>query len=119
MQQASPLLIGKKNAKKPIGNTLDRCNVRRHKLRERTIRLGTLNVQGIRNKTGEIIKGLEELKQDIISTETKKKGNGVEILGRYLHLYSGVSKEKRTIRGISYIFYLKRDTRDIFRLARQ
>ena len=42
------------------------------------IRLGTLNVQGIRNKTGEIIKGLEELKQDItLLTETKKKGNGV------------------------------------------
>ena len=91
----------KKNSKKPIGNTLDRCNVRRHKLRKRTIRLGTLNVQGIRNKTGEIIKGLEELKQDImISTETKEKGNGVEILGPYLHLYSGVSKEKRTKRGI-------------------
>jgi exonuclease III len=37
------------------------------------MRLGTLNVQGIRNKTGEIIKGLGELKQDIvILTETKK-----------------------------------------------
>jgi len=60
-------------AKKPIGNTRDRCNVRRHKLLKRAIRLGTLNVQGIRNKTGEIIKGLEELKQDItILIETKK-----------------------------------------------
>jgi len=40
-----------------------------------------LNVHGTRNKTGEIIKGLEELKQDItILTETKKKGNRVEIL---------------------------------------
>jgi len=55
----------KKLDKKPIGNTLDRCNPRRHKLRKRTIRLGTLNVQGIRNKTGEIIKDMEELKQDI------------------------------------------------------
>ena len=55
----------KKFAKKPIRNTLDRCNPRRHKLRKRTIRLGTLNVQGIRNKTGEIIKDMEELKQDI------------------------------------------------------
>ena len=53
-----------------------------------------LNVQGTRNKTGEIIKGLEELKQDIaILTETKKKGNGVEILGPYLHFYSGVTKK--------------------------
>ena len=57
-----------------IGNTLDRCNLRRHKLRKRTIRLGTLIVQGMRNKTGEIIKGLEELKHDItILTKTKKK----------------------------------------------
>jgi hypothetical protein len=53
---------------------------------KRTIRLGTLNVHGIRNKTGGIIKGLEELKQDItILAETKIKGNGVEILGPYLH----------------------------------
>jgi hypothetical protein len=55
-----------------------------------------LNVQGIRNKTGEIVEGLEELKQHItILTETKKKGNGVEILGTYLYVYCGVSKEKR------------------------
>jgi len=75
MQQASPLLIEKKKtAKKPIGPTLDGCNLRRHKLHKRTIRLGTLNVQGIRNKAGEIIKGLEELKQDItMLTETKKR----------------------------------------------
>ena len=72
----------KKIAKKPIGNTLDRCSLRQHNLRKRTIRLGTLNVQGIRNKAGDIIKGLEELKQDIkILMEIKKKGNGVEILG--------------------------------------
>jgi len=96
VQQASPLLVGKKIALKSIGNTLDRCNLRRHKLRKRSIRLGTLNVQGIRNKTGEIIKSLEELKQDItILTETKKKGNGVELLGPHLHFYSGVPKEKR------------------------
>jgi hypothetical protein len=57
----------------------------------------TLNVKGIRNKTGEIIKGLEELRQDItILTETKKKGIGFETLGPYLHFYSGVPKEKKT-----------------------
>jgi len=66
--------------------------------------LGTLNVQGIRNKTGEIIKVLEELKQDItILTEKKKKGNGVEILGPYLHFYSGVPKERRAKRGVSIL----------------
>jgi len=69
----------------------------------RTIRLGTLNVPGIRNKTGETIKGLEEIKQDItLLTETKNKGNGVEILGPYLHFYSGVSKEKRAKRGVLF-----------------
>jgi hypothetical protein len=63
-----------------------------------------LNVQGIRNKTGEIIKGLEELRQDItILTETKKKGKGVETLGPYLHFYSGVPKEKRAKRGVSIL----------------
>jgi hypothetical protein len=105
MQQASPLLIKKKKtAKKPIGHTLDGCNLRRYKLRKRTRRLGTLNVQGIRNKTEEIIKGLEELRQDItILTETKKKGNGVEILGHYLHFYSGVLKEKTAKRGVSIL----------------
>jgi hypothetical protein len=46
---------------------------------------------------------LEELKQDItILTETKKKGNGVEILGSYLQFYSGVPQEKREKRG--YLF---------------
>jgi len=64
----------KKIAKKPIGNTLDRCDLRWHNLCKRTIRLGMLNVQGIRNKTVETVNGLEELKQDItILTETKKK----------------------------------------------
>ena len=54
----------KKIAKRPIGKNLDGCNLRRHKLQKRTIQLGTLNVQGIRNKTGEIKKGLEKLKQE-------------------------------------------------------
>ena len=91
-------------SKKPFGNTSDRFNLRRHKLRKRTMRLGTLNVQGIRNKTGEIIKGLEELSQDImILTETKKKGNGVETLGPYLHFYSGFPKEKRAKTGVSIL----------------
>jgi len=109
VQQASSLLIKKKKkkkklAKKPIGNTSDRFNLRRHKLRKRTIRLGTLNVRGIRNKTGEIIQGLEELRQDItILTETKKKGKGVEILGPYLHFYSGVPKGKRAKRRVSIL----------------
>ena len=94
----------KKIAKKLIGKNLDGCNLRRHKLRKRTIQLGMLNVQGIRNKTGEIIKGLEELKQDItILTETKKNGNGVDIIEPYLYFYSGVPKEKKELNE-DYIF---------------
>ena len=117
-QQGSPLVIKKKIAKEPIGKNLDGCNLRRHKLRKRIIRLGTLNVQGIRNKTGEIIKGLEELKEDItILTETKKKGNGLEILGPYLHFYSGVPKEKRAKQEVSIL--VKRDIRDILQPGRQ
>jgi hypothetical protein len=59
--------------------------------------LYTRNVQGIRNKTGEIMNGLEELKQDItILTATKKKGNRVETLRPYVHFYSEVSKEKKS-----------------------
>jgi hypothetical protein len=50
MQQASLLVIGKRIAKKPIGNNLDGYNLRQHKLRKRTIRLLTWNVQGMRNK---------------------------------------------------------------------
>ena len=55
-----------------------------------------------KKKRGEIIKGLEELKQDFtILTETKKKGNGVEMLGPYLHFCSGVPEEKRAKQGVS------------------
>ena len=45
-----------------------------------------------------------ELNQDItILTETKKKGNGVETLGPYIHFYSGVSKEKKAKQGVSIL----------------
>ena len=75
-----------------------------------------MNVQGIRNKTGEIIKGLEELKQDIaVLTETRKKGNGVEILGSYTFI---VEFQKKKGQSEEYLFSLKRDIRDILRLGR-
>lgn len=70
--------------------------------------IGTWNTQGIRNKTGEIVHSLQNTKQDIvILTETKKKGNGVEMLGPFLHFYSGVPKEKRAKRGISILIKKK------------
>jgi hypothetical protein len=39
----------------------------------------------------------------MILTERKKKGNGVEMLGPYLHFYCGVPKEKRAKRGVSIL----------------
>ena len=47
---------------------------------------------------------MEELKHDFtILKETKKKGNVVETLGPYIHLYSGVPKEKRANRRVSIL----------------
>ena len=48
----------------------------------------------------------------MILTETKKKGNGVEVLGPYLHFYSGVPKETRAKQGVS-ILVKKRYKRNI------
>jgi len=36
----------------------------------------------------------------VILTETKKKGTGSEILGNYIHLFSGVKKFERAKRGV-------------------
>jgi hypothetical protein len=94
----APCSLEKKISKMPIGHTRDRCKLRRHKLRKKTIRLGTLNVQGMRNKTGEIIKGLEELKQDItILTETKKKEIGKKYYNpNYNFIVESQQKKKQT-----------------------
>ncbi|XP_030759068.1 uncharacterized protein LOC115884584 [Sitophilus oryzae] len=69
------------------------------------MQFGTWNVQGhIRNKREIIIKDLEKLELDIITlTETKKKGSGSEIIGNYLHYYSGVPKDQRAKRGVSVL----------------
>jgi hypothetical protein len=46
MQQANPLLIGRRSfLKKPTEKILDGCKLRRRKLCNRTTLLGTLNVQ--------------------------------------------------------------------------
>ena len=45
-----------------------------------------------------------KLKMDVIGlTETKRKGTGSEIVGGYVYLYSGVSKDRRTERGVSIL----------------
>jgi exonuclease III len=59
---------------------------------------GTWNVQSIREKMEEIALELGKLKMDVIFiwvTETKRKGTGSEILEGYVHLYIGVSKDRR------------------------
>jgi len=63
---------------------------------------GISNVQGIRGKVEEITSELGKLKMDVIGlTETKRKGTVSEIAGGYVHLYSGVSKDRRAERGVS------------------
>jgi hypothetical protein len=54
-----------------------------------------------RNKLG-------KLKIDVIGlTETKQKGIGMEIVRGYVHLYSGVSKDRRAKRGVSILINKK------------
>jgi exonuclease III len=65
---------------------------------------GTWNAQGIRVKMEEITSELGKLKMDVIGpTETKRKGIGTEIVRGYVHLYSGVSKDRRAERGVSIL----------------
>ena len=57
----------------------------------------------------EIIWEMEQLRINIASiTITKKKGSGSEIIGDYLHFYSGVPKENKTKRGVSLVIHKKR-----------
>jgi len=97
-------------AKKPrqrLGKTEGLYN-KRHKARKRLINSGTWNVQGIRGKMEEITSELGKLKMDVIGlTGTKRKGTGSEILGGYVHLYSGVSRDRRAERGVSILIKKK------------
>jgi len=69
---------------------------------------GTWNVQDIRGKMEEITLELGKLKMDVIGlTETKRKGIGTEIVRDYVHLCSGVSKDRRAERGISILINKK------------
>jgi len=50
----------------------------------------------------EITSELGKLKMDVVGlTETKRKDTFSEIAGGYVHLYSGVSKDRRAERGVS------------------
>lgn len=66
--------------------------------------IGTWNVQGIRQKIDLIASDLSKINVDIVAlTETKKKGTGTEVVGEYIHIYTGVPKEKRAARGVSLL----------------
>jgi exonuclease III len=56
----------------------------------------------------EIVKEMEQLGIEIASiTETKKKGSGSEIVGNYLHFYSGIPKDNRAKRGVALLIHKK------------
>ncbi|XP_044745151.1 uncharacterized protein LOC123307015 [Coccinella septempunctata] len=70
--------------------------------------MATWNVQGINKKLEDVIKGLEHMKVDIaVLTETKKKGNGIEHISNYVHIYSGVPKNERASKGVSILINKK------------
>jgi exonuclease III len=72
------------------------------------LNIGCWNVQGLSNKTDTIPLEVEKYNLDIIAlSETKKKGCGEEVLGYYLHLWSGVEKGSRARAGVSILIHTK------------
>ncbi|XP_045463868.1 craniofacial development protein 2-like [Harmonia axyridis] len=104
---ASKLANKAKKPNKRLGTT-DGSHGKRHKLRKRTLNIGTWNVQGIRTKEDEITRELQTLSMDlVVLTETKKKGTGTEVINNYVHVYSGVPKHQRAKRGVSVMIHKK------------
>jgi hypothetical protein len=78
------------NAKKPKIKEAGRNDLRRHSKHKWIMNIGCWNVQGLSNKTDTIPLEVKKYNLDIIAlSETKKKGCSVEVLGNYLHLWSG------------------------------
>jgi exonuclease III len=66
-----------------------------------TLKFGTWNVQGCRNKMEEIIREINRMKMDVVVlTETEKKGTGNETLRNYMQLLNGVKKYEMAKRGV-------------------
>lgn len=64
----------------------------------------TWNVQGVRQQIEIKSSEVKKINLDIVAlTETKKKGSGMGIIGDYVHIYTGVSKEKSVARGVSLL----------------
>ncbi|KAJ4426091.1 hypothetical protein ANN_26900 [Periplaneta americana] len=84
--------------------------INRHRLwlRKRTLACGTWNVQGISGKLVEVVKEIDSLEMDIvILNETKKKGKGQELIGNYIHFWSGVPKSERAKSGVAVLIKKK------------
>jgi exonuclease III len=74
--------------------------------------VGCWNVQCLSNKTDTIRLEVNKYNLDIIAlSETKKKGCGEEVLGNYLHLWSGVDKGSRVIAGVSILMHRRRKSK--------
>lgn len=66
--------------------------------------MSTWNVRGWRNKVDEVVSEIRKTKSDItVLTETKKKGQGSEEISGFIHLYSGVDKDRRAQSGVSIL----------------
>jgi len=105
----APHRTGKKNthAKKNLdkgSEKKDGLSKKRHKARKRVNELRYMECSRYSRKNGRNNARIGKLKMDVIGlTETKRKGTGSEIVGGYVHLYSGVSKDRRTERGVSIL----------------
>lgn len=69
--------------------------------------LGTWNVRGLNGKEYEMVKEIRQTKVKYLAlTETKKKGNGIEIMDEnYLMIYSGVPKNERAKGGVAFLLH--------------
>lgn len=66
--------------------------------------IGTWNVNSFTNKVFEAVSAVTECSMDILDlSETKKKGNGSQLLVGYLHCWSGVDKYQRTQADVSIL----------------
>lgn len=64
--------------------------------------IGIWNVKSMRDKTQDIIKELKQLNIDIAAiSETKRKGNGIEELEDYIHIYIAECR-KNSVRNVEY-----------------
>lgn len=56
----------------------------------------------------EIVSEIEKINMDVVVLiETKKKGDGTEMIRKYVHLFSGVGKDQRAKREISILLKKK------------